>query len=89
VYELDRLEAIFQAAEYERAGNFSVSLQEFYDYADARISIPALREIFLLLMKRRRAGKSCGCRGGGKMPRRALARGRAGRIIGQAARRRG
>jgi len=85
VYELDRLEAVFQAAEYERAGNFSVSLQEFYDYADARISMPALREIFLLLMKHRRIGKNnCSC-GGGKKPRRAQARGRTGHAREQAA----
>jgi len=53
VYELDRLEAIFQAVEYERAGNFTVSLQEFYDYADARLRNPALREIFTGLMGER------------------------------------
>ncbi len=51
VYELDRLEAIFQAIEYERKGNFSASLQEFFDYADARLRNPLLRKIFLQLMK--------------------------------------
>ena len=56
VYELDRLEAIFQAAEYERAGNFAVSLQEFYDYADARIKKKRLREIFTQLMEKRGLG---------------------------------
>ena len=53
VYELDRLEAIFQALEYERAGNFKVSLQEFYDFADARLSIPEVRELFEKLMEKR------------------------------------
>jgi len=54
VYELDRLEAIFQAVEYERKGNFTVSLQEFYDFADARLKNKLLREMFELLMKERR-----------------------------------
>ena len=53
VYELDRLEAIFQAVEYEKAGNFKVSLQEFFDYANARIENSELREVFELLMKER------------------------------------
>ncbi|MBN2067306.1 MAG: HD domain-containing protein, partial [Candidatus Diapherotrites archaeon] len=51
VSELDRLEAIFQAVEYEKSGNFEVSLQEFYDYADARVKSKNLREIFEALMK--------------------------------------
>ena len=59
VYELDRLEAIFQAREYEENGNFEVSLQEFYDFADARIEIPEVRAIFEELMtKRAKSGKS-------------------------------
>lgn len=59
VYELDRLEAIFQAREYEEAGNFEVSLQEFYDFANARIEIPEVRAIFEELMKKRaKSGKS-------------------------------
>ncbi|MDP6670929.1 MAG: HD domain-containing protein [archaeon] len=59
VYELDRLEAIFQAIEYEKAGNFEVSLQEFYDFANARIEIPEVRAIFEELMKKRaKSGKS-------------------------------
>lgn len=53
VYELDRLEAILQAREYEEAGNFEVSLQEFYDFADARIEIPEVRAIFEELMQKR------------------------------------
>ncbi|MAG22024.1 MAG: hypothetical protein CL943_01785 [Candidatus Diapherotrites archaeon] len=53
VYELDRLEAIFQALEYEREGNFKVSLQEFYDYADARLKTPELRQVFKELMEKR------------------------------------
>ena len=53
VYELDRLEAIFQAVEYEKAGNFKVSLQEFFDYANARIENSELREVFGMLMKER------------------------------------
>ncbi len=55
VRELDRLEAIFQAAEYERAGNFTVSLQEFYDYADARLHNRELRAVFQQLMQERQA----------------------------------
>ena len=59
VYELDRLEAIFQALEYERAGNFEVSLQEFYDFADARLSRPEVRAIFEELMdSRQKSGDS-------------------------------
>jgi putative hydrolase of HD superfamily len=57
VYELDRLEAIFQAVEYEKAGNFRVGLQEFYDYANARIENPELRDVFGLLMEERDNGK--------------------------------
>ncbi len=53
VYELDRLEAIFQAIEYECKGNFTVSLQEFFDYADARLRNKRLRKMFLLLMQQR------------------------------------
>ena len=53
VYELDRLEAIFQALEYEEKGNFKVSLQEFYDYADSRLKLPETREIFDKLMGNR------------------------------------
>ncbi|MFA4855971.1 MAG: HD domain-containing protein [archaeon] len=53
VYELDRLEAIFQAVEYEKAGNFKVSLQEFFDYANARIENLELRKVFGLLMRER------------------------------------
>lgn len=51
LFELDRLEAIFQAREYEAKGNFKVSLQEFYDYADTRLKNPELRKAFGLLMK--------------------------------------
>ncbi len=59
VYELDRLEAIFQAREYEEMGNFEVSLQEFYDFADARIEIPEVRAIFEELVKKPpKSGKS-------------------------------
>jgi len=54
VYELDRLEAIFQAIEYEKKGNFAVSLQEFYDFANARLELPAIREIFDKLMEERK-----------------------------------
>jgi putative hydrolase of HD superfamily len=53
VYELDRLEAIFQALEYERKGNFRVSLQEFYDYANARLEMPETRAVFGRLMGKR------------------------------------
>lgn len=57
VYELDRLEAIFQAIEYEKNGNFEVGLQEFYDYADARLENEELRTVFDLLMKERKSNK--------------------------------
>ena len=53
LYELDRLEAIFQAVEYEQRGNFRVSLQEFFDYANARIRNRELRAVFGLLMEER------------------------------------
>jgi len=58
VYELDRLEAIFQALEYEKQGNFEVGLEEFYEYADARIRIPAVREVFERLMEGRKTQKA-------------------------------
>lgn len=53
VYELDRLEAIFQAGEYEREGNFKVSLQEFFDYANGRLGNKELKKVFALLMRER------------------------------------
>lgn len=53
VRELDRLEAIFQAQEYEKKGNFKVALQEFYDYADARVKDRELRAVFGILMQER------------------------------------
>ncbi len=53
VYELDRLEAIFQAEEYEREGNFKVSLQEFFDYANGRLGNKELKKVFALLMRER------------------------------------
>ncbi len=56
VYELDRLEAILQAVEYEEKGNFELSLEEFYEYADARLELPETRVLFEELMKKR-AGK--------------------------------
>lgn len=46
VRELDRLEAILQAREYEEKGNFKVSLQEFYDYGDSRIKGREIRRLF-------------------------------------------
>ncbi len=54
VYELDRLEALFQATEYEKEGNFETNLQEFFDYADGRLRNEELRSVFDLLMKERR-----------------------------------
>ncbi len=53
VYELDRLEALFQATEYEKEGNFEVSLQEFFDYASSRLKNWELKNVFGLLMKER------------------------------------
>lgn len=53
VYELDRLEAIFQAREYEEKGNFRVSLEEFYDYMEDRMENPELRKVFGMLMEER------------------------------------
>ena len=53
VYELDRLEALFQATEYEKEGNFETNLQEFFDYADGRLKNEELRSVFNLLMKER------------------------------------
>jgi len=57
VYELDRLEAIFQAVEYEQRGNFKVSLKEFFDYANGRIKNKELRTVFGVLMEERQANK--------------------------------
>jgi putative hydrolase of HD superfamily len=53
LYELDRLEAILQAAEYEKRGDFKASLQEFFDYANGRLKNRELKEFFALLMKER------------------------------------
>jgi len=53
VYELDRLEAIFQAVEYEKKGNFKVSLQEFFDYMNGRLRDKELIQVFELLMGER------------------------------------
>jgi len=53
VFELDRLEAIFQAREYESRGNFEVSLQEFFDYANGRLKNEEMKKVFGLLMKER------------------------------------
>ncbi len=53
VYELDRLEALFQATEYEREDGFETTLQEFFDYADGRLKNKELRTVFDLLMKKR------------------------------------
>ncbi len=60
VYELDRLEAIIQAVEYEKEGNFKVSLQEFYDYAEPRVKNKRLKAVFEMLMKERRGSKAQG-----------------------------
>ncbi len=54
LYELDRLEALFQAVEYEKEGNFKVSLQEFFDYANGRLKNKELIAIFDLLMNERK-----------------------------------
>ena len=54
VYELDRLEALFQATEYEKEGNFETTLQEFFDYADGKLKNGELRSVFDLLMKERK-----------------------------------
>jgi len=53
VYELDRLEAIFQAREYESRGNFKVSLKEFFEYMDDRLENKELVKVFGILMKGR------------------------------------
>ncbi len=53
VYELDRLEALFQAKEYEKEGNFETTLQEFFDYADGRLTNEELRSVFDLMIKER------------------------------------
>lgn len=57
LYQLDRLEAIFQAVEYEKQGNFEVSLQEFFDYADSRLENRELKAVFGLLMQERKYPK--------------------------------
>ncbi len=51
VYELDRLEALFQAVEYENEGHLETSLQEFFDYAESRLKDVELKQVFGLLMK--------------------------------------
>jgi putative hydrolase of HD superfamily len=53
LYELDRVEAIFQAREYEQRANFKVSLKEFFDYMDDRLENKELVRVFGLLMKER------------------------------------
>jgi len=70
VYELDRLEAIFQAQEYEARGNFKASLQEFFDYRDDRLENRELIGLFSILMKEREneGKKNSGpaCKGAGQ-----------------------
>ncbi len=53
VFELDRLEATFQAAEYVNKGLIKASVKTFFDYANSRLKNAELRKVFGLLMKER------------------------------------
>lgn len=49
VYELDKLEMMLQAAEYEK--NHNIDLSEFFTYATDRIKAPKLKKIAARLRK--------------------------------------
>jgi putative hydrolase of HD superfamily len=54
VKELDKLETVLQAAEYERAGSASPgTLDEFWHSADARLTSPATRALLDALRRER------------------------------------
>lgn len=61
VFELDRLEGIFQAREYEDRKNFKVTLEEFYEFGNVRLRAGELKAVFEILMSERQqetGGKS-------------------------------
>jgi len=57
VYELDRLEAIFQAQEYANRQELRARLQVFFDYGDSRLKNKELREVFGLLLEEMKKAK--------------------------------
>ncbi|GAF95134.1 unnamed protein product, partial [marine sediment metagenome] len=50
VYELDRLEAVFQAQEYAERQELRARLQVFFDYGDSRLKSKELRQVFEILL---------------------------------------
>jgi putative hydrolase of HD superfamily len=51
IKELDKLELVFQASEYEREGYSKEKLNEFYEFSKERLKDPELIKIFELLKK--------------------------------------
>lgn len=51
VFELDRLEACFQAEEYVKKGLIKARAKTFFDYANSRLKNPELKAVFGLLVK--------------------------------------
>ena len=50
VYELDRLDAIFQAQEYAKDKELEARLQVFFDYGNSRLKDNELRKIFEIVL---------------------------------------
>jgi len=51
VYELDRLEAIFQAKEYAERQELKARMRVFFEYGNSRLRNERLRKVFGLLLK--------------------------------------
>lgn len=53
IEEIDKLEMVFQALEYEKDGYDKKRLEKFWEFSKKRIKDPELKNIFELLEKRR------------------------------------
>ncbi len=51
VYELDRLEAVFQAQEYASEKRLRARLKVFFDYGNSRLENKELKEVFGLVLE--------------------------------------
>jgi len=54
VFELDRMEGIFQAREYESRENFKASLEVFNEFGNERLKDEELKAVFDILMEERK-----------------------------------
>lgn len=57
VYELDRLEAIFQAQEYAGRQQLKARLQVFFDYGNSRLRNEEMRKVFEVLLRQMKEAK--------------------------------